>query len=750
MNRPTRAAVLGILTAILGVLVCLTPFVLALEESTGLDWLFNRRGPVVAPDDVVIVSIDKASANALGQSVEPDEWPRELHTRLLNTLSAAGASVIVLDIHFREQRLAAVDTALAEAISNSHRVVLFEYTRKDITRLYDKAGQYSGELIAQRLMPPAQPIASAPLALAPFPLPVFPVRVNQFWAFTPGTGDLPTEPVVALQLYTAAVYPELLALISQLSPASQLPAVQTVAGLFEPRAVVASMQTLRKLFRQDPALATALYSTLDRQRTAGDGARQRNWLQALINIYARADSHYLNFYGPPQTINTLSYAQVLQPDNALPGGQPLPDLAGKAVFVGYSERLQPEQLDEFYTVYSQNNGLHLSGVEIAATAFANLLQGSTIKPLSLPEQLLLLTAWGMLLGILVRLLSPVAAVAGSVALAALYLLGSQWLFNTHALWLPLVIPLLIQGPFALFTTIVWHYFEVRRQREGIRTAFGLYLPAAVVDELASDLADGKPESRLVFGTCLSTDAEKYTTLSEGMSPDALAELMNAYYDTLFQPVRAHGGIISDVVGDAMLAIWTSSKPESGLRHQAILAALAISDAVRQPEVGNIPHHLPTRIGLHTGQVMIGSIGAVDHFEYRAVGDIVNTSTRIQGMNSSLGTRILLTGQVLAGLDAFLTRDIGSFVMAGKTQPLVIHELIGYRDDTTTIARSEQLALFAAAINAFRRGDWTCARKLFQQHDAVAGSDGVSRYYLNLCRHQRPDENWNGAIKLDGK
>ena len=81
--------------------------------------------------------------------------------------------------------------------------MLFEYTRKDITRLYDSAGVYNSELIAQRLIPPVEPIASAALARAPFPLPVFPVKVSQFWLFTPGTGDLPTEPVIALQLYAA-------------------------------------------------------------------------------------------------------------------------------------------------------------------------------------------------------------------------------------------------------------------------------------------------------------------------------------------------------------------------------------------------------------------------------------------------------------------------------------------------------------------------------------------------------------------
>ncbi|MEN8205013.1 MAG: adenylate/guanylate cyclase domain-containing protein [Pseudomonadota bacterium] len=751
MTRPAKALTLGVFTGILGILVICIPFILDLEETAGLDWLFTLRGPIAAPDDVVIVSIDKASADALNLSTDPGKWPRSYHAELLGKLAQAGAAVIVLDIHFKEQREPDVDTALARAIETSNRVVLFEYTKKDIIRLYDKSGHYSGELIAQRLIRPAEPIASAPLALAPFPLPVFPVKVSQFWAYTPGTGDLPTEPVVALQLYSAALYPDFLALIRQTDPKVSLPPVQTTAGLFEKYAVQESIQALRKLFTERPSLAKQVANALDSDTKFADSTGQQALMHALIAMYSKADSRYLNFYGPPQTLTTVPYAQVLRPDITLPGNSQAPDLQGKTVFVGYSERLQPEQLDEFYTVYSQNNGLHLSGVEIAATAFANLLRDNPVRPLPLPAQFLLLAGWGLLLGCCVRLLPVLPAVTISTGLTVLYLVTSQLLFNQHTIWLPLLVPLLIQGPFALFAAIVWHYHEVRQERESIRTAFGLYLPAPVVDELANDLAKGKSESQLVYGTCLSTDADKYTTLSESMDPAALAELMNAYYETLFAPVRQFEGIVSDVVGDAMLALWTSSTPESEFRRKAILAALAINEAVRQPEVGNIPHHLPTRIGLHTGQVILGSIGAIDHFEYRAVGDIVNTSTRIQGMNTYLGTRVLLTKQVLEGIDDFVTRDVGSFVLAGKTQALVIHELLGHRDSAIESSVVEQQLLFAEGLTTFRQGDWAQAQKIFTRHYAVNRNDGVSRYYVNLCRHQQqPDENWNGAIKLDTK
>ena len=156
------------------------------------------------------------------------------------------------------------------------------------------------------------------------------------------------------------------------------------------------MQALRSVFREEPALARRLTETLGDESQQHISAGQRRLLRALIGMYGGGDSRYLNFYGPPQSITTLSYVRVLRPGGDVGARAEALDLHGKAVFVGYSERLQPERLDEFYTVFSQKNGVHLSGVEIAATAFANLLENLPVTPLPRPAGFLLLFAWGLL------------------------------------------------------------------------------------------------------------------------------------------------------------------------------------------------------------------------------------------------------------------------------------------------------------------------------------------------------------------
>ena len=113
----------------------------------------------------------------------------------------------------------------------------------------------------------------------------------------------------------------------------------------------------------------------------------------------------------------------------------------------------------------------------------------------------------------------------------------------------------------------------------------------------------------MYGVCLYSDAERYTTLSEGLAPEALANVMNTYYETLFRPVREQQGIISDIVGDAMLAIWTSRTPDEVMRRNALQAAAQIDAAVNRMPRREAPPIPATRLGLHSGEILLGSIGS---------------------------------------------------------------------------------------------------------------------------------------------
>ncbi|MEW5755770.1 MAG: adenylate/guanylate cyclase domain-containing protein [Pseudomonadota bacterium] len=732
-NIKARAALtlgFGLLLALTGLIVYALPGGFALEENIALDVLFKQRGQRAPPEQVMLVSIDKTAAEQLGMAEDGEVWPREYHARLIDRLSEAGASVIVFDMFFHRPRDGEETARLARSMRSAGNVVVFAKLEREVQSI--PGGAYNLE----RVVPPLPVIHDAAAAAAPFALPKVPVKVNQFWTFQAAAGDVPTMPAVALALYAKQDQPRLFELLQERYP-------QHTARWQAVRAdpdIKGRLAQLREFFRQHPALGQELLRALREQPglVHEPGASPR--LQALLALCLGPERRYLNFYGPPRSITTVPYHQVLDPE------ADLTRFKDKVVFVGFSEERQPEQKDSFYTVYSQSSGLDLSGVEIAATAFANLLAQESLRMPEMWDYLALIVFFGLALASLNMLPSARVFVAACVVMGAIYGLICLYAFARHGYWLPLFIPVLVQTPLALFLGLAWRHQQLKRERARIRQAFGYYLPESVVEELARDARRLAAPSERMYGVCMATDAAQYTRLAESLAPEELASYMNEYYACLFKPVREHGGIISDVVGDAMLAIWSARAPERRLRRQACMAALEALHA------GADAGRLQTRLGLHAGEIMLGNIGALDHYEYRAVGDIVNTASRIEGLNKQLGTSLLVTGEVLADLDGFVSRELGMFRLAGKQQPLVIHELLGLEAHCGERERA-LCRHFSQGLHAYRRQECRAAMVEFQRALTVRPDDGPSRFFLQRCeQHARGDLPWpaDGVIVVPKK
>ena len=181
-------------------------------------------------------------------------------------------------------------------------------------------------------------------------------------------------------------------------------------------------------------------------------------------------------------------------------------------------------------------------------------------------------------------------------------------FSAAGLWLPLVGPLVVQIGVGRQRLRFWRHRDTRREREHLSTALAHYLPPKIAEELAREIGDVRASDQLVYGTCLSTDAHQYTTLSETMEPAELGAFMNRYYAVLFEPVKRHGGLVQDVVGDSMLAVWGTTEPDLSFRNRACLAALDIVAAVERFNATSGRLALPTRIGLHSGRLLLGAWG----------------------------------------------------------------------------------------------------------------------------------------------
>jgi adenylate cyclase len=298
-------------------------------------------------------------------------------------------------------------------------------------------------------------------------------------------------------------------------------------------------------------------------------------------------------------------------------------------------------------------------------------------------------------------------------------------------------------PLGLATGMTWKYRIARQQREYIRNAFIKFVPKEVVDELVRNAGNVGATRESLECACVATDAANFTSLAEVMQSEDLADFLNRYFDMLFRPVARHGGFVSDIVGDAMLAIWPNRSPDT--RGHMLSALLEMREAARLFNEQPTSIGLTTRFGVDWGRVTLTMVGSQTHYEYRAVGDTVNTATRIQELNKKLGTRVLVSAPALEGVENFLLRDVGHFLLRGKAVPVHAFELIGPRDaaDPADLEMSER---FAGALALLRNGATAEALGAFRNLAADFPGDGPVAFYVRalesgtlLC---------GGAMKVD--
>ena len=760
---PTFIA-LAIAVGTIGATLVLVPQVQSLEQNLGLGWLFRLRGPVAAPGEVVVVTISREAAANIFLPRDPEKfhrcddirtgtrpathislptlparWPRCLHALLVDKLARAGARLVAFDVLFRTRPPlpgpsgdlnTEQDRQLAAAMARAHRVLI-------AGKLESSGSHPAGAAEEPIEISPA--ILDAALGIAPFPVIDHGGRFDEFIVFTEGGSATPSLPALAMHAYSLDVYPHFLHMLAKLAPdqAQLLPTtVEEVRGLGQ---LQATGLLIRQLFAGTPGLAARMQSTLASGEFAGLDAAARTRISRLVRLYAGPGVRLLNGYGPPRTLRAFGYDQALAFDEK----QAAAAFLDKMVFVGYAETLSPEQAEHFSTVFSSPGGVALSGVEIAATAFANLLHGDTIRRTSKTAWTLVAFLTGVICTALCLLLPNRIAFPTVAALVFGYGGIAFLLFAEHFLWLPVVIPMFVAAPLGLGTGTLWQYEMARRERNRIREVFTQFVPEEVEAMLEQNAEHISRTRESVECACVATDAANFTALAETMSPEQLADFLNVYYEALFRPIPKHGGFVSDVVGDAMLAIWPDRTPET--RRHVCAALLEMREAARQFNLQLASNRLTTRFGVDWGRVVLTTVGAHRHYEYRAVGDVVNTANRIQDLNKKLGTRVLVSEPVLQGVEDFLLREVGYFVLRGKTHPVRAFELIGSREsaDPKDLELCER---FAHALALLRKGSSAEALEVFRGLAADFPDDGPAAFYQGVLESGTLLR--DGALKVD--
>ncbi len=726
------------------------PQIRDLEREFGLRWLFQLRGPLAPPQNVVLVTINQDVASNIHLPIDPEKyqrcidvrigptsegyeslppipvrWPRCLHAQLIEKLHRAGAKVIAFDMLFRQR---APQVGLRGDVNAEQDAMLVRAMRAAgnvlIAQIYERAGG-DAKTAEDRPVQLSAEIKTAALGVGPFQLiPLANRRVDKYDAFKEGGWITPGLPVLTLQAYAIETYPALRELLAKESrdAADLLPA--TLGELRKAPLEVTSL-LLRQIIKNDQTLANQLLQSAGHARSAP--------IAALISAYAGDASRLLNFLGPAGRIPSIGFDQVLALPNATMVGRPNAFM-NKVVFVGFAEVLQAEQLEQFNTVYSSANTIDMSGVEIAATAFLNLLDDSFIRAAPAWSSALVSFIAAFTATLLCLLFNLRIAIPAAIVIAAGYLGLAVHLFATSFLWMAIAIPLCMSTPAGIAYATAHRYVEARRQRDRVRAAFRHFVPSAVADELERNANRIVATRKSLECICVATDAARFTTLAESMESEALTDFLNDYFDSLFKPVIEYDGFVSDVVGDAMLAIWPEH--DATTRQVVCTALLEMREAADDFNRRAAGDRLVTRFGANWGRVTLATVGAREHYEYRAVGDPVNTASRIQELNKALGTRILVSQSLIAGVEGFTVRDLGWFLLRGKAAPDRIFELV-QKTELTTAAQLELVSGFEIALETLHAGDKAAALAAFRDLKTHYPADGASAFFVDYLLAERP-------------
>jgi class 3 adenylate cyclase len=303
--------------------------------------------------------------------------------------------------------------------------------------------------------------------------------------------------------------------------------------------------------------------------------------------------------------------------------------------------------------------------------------------------------------------------------------------------------------------------EQLRLKERIRETFGRYVDPRIVEGLISGPALAAAGERRVM-TVMFCDVKGFVGVSEEMTPQGLVKVMNRYFSVMSAPIHEHGGIIDKYIGDAIMAYWGPPFTTDG--DQARLAGFAALDMLAQvgpfraqlPELlglRNLPISFDIRIGIATGEALVGSIGSDVLMSYTVMGETVNLASRLEGANKVYGGRILTTeATVQAAGDALEVREIDRVVLVGQSHPQPVYEIMS-RGGALTPAQRELRDRYGAGLAAYRNRRWEEARAAFTAALSAIPDDGPTLSMLKrieVLAAAAPADDWDGAWRLDQK
>ncbi|MCK5115341.1 MAG: adenylate/guanylate cyclase domain-containing protein [Candidatus Aegiribacteria sp.] len=661
------------------------------ERST-LDLRFRLSPtPNEADSSIILVLLDGGSMDVL-----PWPLPRQIYSEVLNMLHCWGTRAVAFDILFDVPSVysAVEDSIFGRVSSDGSTAFVMALLQREGSKIPDNAI---------------------------IDIPVYSTQLDSAWYCTP-----PTQMI--------ARGAEILGSTSDR---------QDPDGVF---------RSVRLLTATPEGIAPSLPVALAWLALERPDISVNNGILSIGDIRLRTSGNcrlQLKFHGPAGTYTSVPLADLTAALNARATGQPCPvDTAmfnEAIVLIGYAA---PALYDLKPTPYSPQ----CPGVEVLATAVDNILNENYITRYPSWVSLLIALVISLLAAFFLSSLSRIPLGALLAALPALLFLVVSLLLFRSGIWVETVWPA-ASGILTILAGGIFLFSSENRRKQEIRTAFSQYLSPDVVAQVTEH-----PETLVLGGdkrnmTVFFSDIWGFTGISENLTPEDLVSLINRYLTTMTDIILETGGTVDKFEGDAIIAFWGAPLRLSDHALRACSAALRCHEAhtdMNRLLVQEGYSELFTRIGLSTGDMVVGNMGSSKRFDYTVMGSTVNLGARLEGANKVYSTSIMVQENTFrSAKNEFIFRELDTIRVVGQQEPVTIYEL-KCRQDEITDDLEAVLREYSKALTLYRRGDFKDAERIFS-----GAGDPTSLVMAQRCRKMADDytddlDNWDGVFNLSSK
>ena len=384
-------------------------------------------------------------------------------------------------------------------------------------------------------------------------------------------------------------------------------------------------------------------------------------------------------------------------------------------------------------------GRVMPGVQAQGLALEQMLLGYYLeRPYWARDREALLLLLGVMLVGLVALKARFWVSAVVTATLLLALLGGAWYaFTVEHLLLDAFNPALaVLLSFILASGA--HHLVTERERRWVRQAFSRYVSPNRVAHLMANPEHLRLSGRRQACSFVFTDVAGFTGLIESRDPAQVVSLLNEYLEGMLMIVFKHEGTLERIMGDAVAVLFSAPVPQADYRQRALDCALEMdvfaSAYARRVQSQGVPWG-HTRIGVHCGEVIVGNFGGKTLFDYRALGDPINTAARLESVNRHLGTRVCVSQAIMDGCAGVPVRFVGRLVLKGKQQALQAYEPLAATDASLCAAPAD----YASAMALLQSGEAPAALAAFESMASLHPHDPLVALHLQRLRDGALDD-----------